>query len=218
MESTGSIQTRLYVPGRLGGLTDGVIAIAMTLLVFQIELPGGAEGLDLAWQFIRLLPVIGIYATSFFLLGVYWVRHREILHHLKSADLWLTWLNILFLMFVALVPFASQALAVLWRDSWLSVAVFGTIQVCISLSLLGMWSYAVRHRHLLTADTDQEDIRLIATRCLVGPIMFVLVVLVSLLNAVAGLVGFGLILVVFVFILPVVVRRRLKATTAELPD
>jgi uncharacterized membrane protein len=95
---------------RIRAFTDGVMAVAITLLVLNIEvpdLPTGSEG-RLDEELVDLLPSLGAYALSFALVGRYWVVHHRMFEDLRSFDGTLMALNLLFLALIGLVPFASN--------------------------------------------------------------------------------------------------------------
>src|SRR6187549_1393686 len=95
---------------RLETLTDGVFAIVMTLLVFDLRPPNPAYVSDEAAmmrEIAQLLPSFASYLISFIILGVYWVGHHSQFQYIRRGDQMLLWLNIVFLMCVALVPFSA---------------------------------------------------------------------------------------------------------------
>ena len=96
---------------RVEALTDGVFAIAMTLLVLELGMPvitGGPVNTELLRRLFELWPKLLVYVLSFVLLGMTWVHHRLMFHYIERSDGKLAWMNIIFLMFVALVPFAAS--------------------------------------------------------------------------------------------------------------
>lgn len=97
---------------RLVALADGVFAFAMTLLVLNIDIP---TSIPLAYpntailQFlIKLLPELGIYVITFLILGNAWYGHQRLFHFFKYIDVRLLWVNLMFLMFIALTPFTTN--------------------------------------------------------------------------------------------------------------
>ncbi len=95
---------------RIRAFTDGVMAVAITLLVLNIEvpdLPTGSEG-KLDQELLDLLPSLGAYALSFALVGRYWVVHHRMFEDLRSFDGTLIALNLVFLALIGLVPFSSD--------------------------------------------------------------------------------------------------------------
>src|SRR2546426_4222781 len=93
---------------RIETLADGVFAIAMTLLAFNLTVPEVLPTQDpsvvLPGELVGLLPRFAIYAISFVVLGIYWVAHHAQFRVIHNADRTLLWINILFLMLVAFVP------------------------------------------------------------------------------------------------------------------
>ncbi|HKB47289.1 MAG TPA: TMEM175 family protein, partial [Ktedonobacterales bacterium] len=86
-------------------LSDGVFAIATTLLVLTIGIPGGSQARGLPKVLIGLLwPSTAMYALSFIVIGIYWMAHQRIFHYITRSDGGLLWLNVLFLLTVAFLP------------------------------------------------------------------------------------------------------------------
>src|SRR5512144_1733259 len=100
-------------PHRLAFLSDGVFAIAMTLLVLAIDVPSShvMGAADIPRLLFELWPKFLSYAVSFVVLGVYWEGHHGQFHFIHRADQILIWLNMLFLMLIAAVPFSATLLA-----------------------------------------------------------------------------------------------------------
>ncbi len=94
---------------RLETLVDGIFAIAMTLLVLSIEIPSIQfhQAADFQIYIISLLPKILIYFLSFILLGIFWMNHH-VFFVIKRANQTILWINIIWLMFIALVPFSTS--------------------------------------------------------------------------------------------------------------
>jgi uncharacterized membrane protein len=99
---------------RLAALSDGVFAVAMTLLVLDIHAPL-AEKIhseqDLWHALIELSPRLLMYVMSFTTLGIFWVGQQTQLNHLSSSDRTLTWIHLLFLFAVTTIPFSTMLLA-----------------------------------------------------------------------------------------------------------
>jgi uncharacterized membrane protein len=105
---------------RIEALTDGVFAVAMTLPVLDIKVPELRQPTgtaDLPLKLLGLGPKLLSYSVSFTILGVYWVGHHIQLSFIRRADRPLLWINILFLLWVALVPFSTALLGEYPKDS-----------------------------------------------------------------------------------------------------
>lgn len=150
---------------RIETLTDGVFAIAMTVLVLGLELPRGTGSLGARlWV---LWPKLASYVLSFVMLGVLWIGHHYQLNHLRRTNRILIWLNLGFLLAITFLPFSAAVLGAEYRDPWAVALYAGTVMVG-GLSLLGHWAYAVRHGELLAPDVDADVVRTLELRIWVG--------------------------------------------------
>ncbi|HKF76814.1 MAG TPA: TMEM175 family protein [Candidatus Dormibacteraeota bacterium] len=129
-----------YDVGRLLALSDGVFAIAMTLLVLDVPIPRLAAPTDAALLAALQgdLPNLASFALSFALVAVYWVAHRRLLRGLVRTDTWLVGLNLAMLLLVCVVPFAAGLLS---RYGDLTTAV---VAYAANLVLLGLLSTALQ--------------------------------------------------------------------------
>jgi uncharacterized membrane protein len=102
-----------YLIGRLLALSDGVFAIAMTLLVLDIPLPELAHhtNADLLAALQDLVPNVASFALSFILVGLYWLTHRGVLRGVTRTDTRLVVLNLMMLLLVCVVPFTAGVLS-----------------------------------------------------------------------------------------------------------
>jgi uncharacterized membrane protein len=99
---------------RLAALSDGLFAIAMTLLVLELHLPEAADvhSEQQLWHaLIEFAPRFAVCVMSFLTLGIFWVGQQTQLSHLSGADRDLTWLHITYLFLVSVVPLATRLLA-----------------------------------------------------------------------------------------------------------
>ena len=95
---------------RLIFFSDGVFAIAITLLVLNVAIPVASQvsgSSDFVSLLLAALPRLFAYALSFFVIGAYWMAHQRTFHFIERYDRTLAWLNLVFLLFVALVPFPT---------------------------------------------------------------------------------------------------------------
>ncbi len=134
--------------GRIGAFTDGVMAVAITLLVLNIEVPDVAND-ELGQALVDLLPSLGAYALSFVLIGRFWVIHHGFFETLSRFDGRLMALNLLYLALIALLPFATD-LFDRYNDQSLAAAVFGAI---LGLAALVNW---LMHLHAVRAGLVSE--------------------------------------------------------------
>ena len=132
-------------------LTDGVFAIAMTILVFNIKVPGGVKLDDRGlWHALTALsPILTDYAVSFFLLASLWMQNHR--HHswLKGTNRGHLWLGMLYLMFVGLIPFTTSLMAQ-FNDQFLADVLFHLNLMAVGLCTFGQWHYASRRGLVIT--------------------------------------------------------------------
>jgi len=142
---------------RLAALSDGIFAVAMTLLVLDLRVPAAAaihSERDLWGALVALAPRLLIFLMSVMTLGIFWVGQQTQLNHFARSDRNLAWIHISFLCAVCLVPFSTSLLAefIHYRTAllayWLNILLLG-------LTLYWSWSYATR-THLLANDVPEE--------------------------------------------------------------
>jgi uncharacterized membrane protein len=150
---------------RIEALTDGVFAIAMTVIVLGLELPRGAE--PLGHRLWILWPKLASYVLSFVMLGVLWIGHHYQLNHLRRTNRILIWLNLWFLLAITFLPFGAAVLGVEYRDPWAVALYAGTI-LFAGTALLAHWTYATHRPELLTADVDASVIAALKLRIVFG--------------------------------------------------
>ena len=131
---------------RLEAFSDGVFAIAITLLVIDLRLPGEVEPGDLAHQLRELWPNYLAYATSFLVIGVMWLNHHRMIDPVKWIDTPLLMLNLHLLAWTALIPFPTAVMAEQLRhprseDAEVALALYGAVILgaAIGFTLLYVW-------------------------------------------------------------------------------
>jgi uncharacterized membrane protein len=144
--------------GRTLALSDGIFAIAMTLLAFQIQPPDlhGSEVHHLASVLGALGNRYFVYVLSFAVIGTLWLAHHRIFRNVRRADEALMSLNVLFLMAVAALPFPSAVMG-LYGSQRTAVVLYAS-SMAVAGSLLGALLLVARRRRLLTPEATQEGI------------------------------------------------------------
>ena len=172
---------------RIEALSDGIFAVAMTLLVLDIKPPEVTKVAALSRELLALWPRCLSYAVSFMMLGIYWVGQHNQFHLIRCADRTLLWINIVFLMAISFVPF-STALLSAYPLQPSAQTVYGGNLIAIGLLLLWHWTYATHRHRLVDPELDDRMIRAVIKRILIGPALFTLAIASSSLSAVASLV------------------------------
>jgi uncharacterized membrane protein len=162
---------------RLDQLSDGIFAIVMTILVFDIKVPaiwGPMDNLGLWLQIEKLFPVLMSYVLSFALLFTYWRAHHFFVSiYAKNIDSMLTNINALFFMLISLIPFSASLLGQ-YNKNELSVVIFGIHTILIGLTLYWMRNYVFYSDHIKNPEISKREIRGSTIRTLV-PVFFALV-------------------------------------------
>lgn len=143
--------------GRTLALSDGIFAIAMTLVAFQIQAPTLRHGQSLAHALASQGDSYYVFALTFFVIGAFWMGHHRLYARLKRVDDRLMSINLLFLAGIAILPFPS---GVLGRYGGQSVAVilYAGNMIVVG-ALLGYLTLAARSRHLLLPSMDEVAVR-----------------------------------------------------------
>jgi TMEM175 potassium channel family protein len=145
----------IFGKGRLESLTDGVFAIIMTILVFNISVPelilfteGDFASERLSAKFADLWPDFLAYVISFSTLGAFWVAHHRIFRWILYVDRPLIWINISFLMIIGLIPF-STTLLTQYLDSQNSIFAFSFNAILAGLLIYVIYYYVKRNPDLV---------------------------------------------------------------------
>jgi len=140
---------------RVEAFSDGVIAIIITIMVLALKLPDlGKEPTTRAviYHLHLLLPYFAAYVLSFIMIGIFWTNHHHMFHLLAKTDERLLALNLIFLFWMSLIPFAT---AMVGANPLLPVssALYGFVKLMTTLSLALMRTHTIR-RGLIHKDTD----------------------------------------------------------------
>ncbi len=166
---------------RIEALTDGIFAIAMTVLVLNLNppnLPDNYTEEQVLEALQKMLPSFFAFMASFITLGMYWVAHHSLFRFLIQTDKAILWLNMYFLMFVSLVPFTSGLYSG-DTNSRITNSLFGANLILLGLLSYGIWSYARTHGHVVE-DMPDDAKHFITRRLLTAPLLAATAMVVSL--------------------------------------
>jgi uncharacterized membrane protein len=177
--------------GRMEALSDGVYAIALTLLVLDIVVPAH-EYRHLLQTVINLWPSYLAYVVSFSTIGASWLGHSVITEYLDQASPTFIRLNLLLLLFVAFLPLPTRLFAdYIGKDSPERVAstIYGIFLLLPSTLLWVLWRYAVRH-NLVRADLADEEVQFLTQRLTPGLGGYVALIVLGLFVPVIAVIGY----------------------------
>ena len=219
---TEPIVTEASPPGglnkvRIEALTDGVFAIAMTLLIFGVKVPLVTPVTEktLQHELFRLWPSILTYVVSFVMLGIYWVGHHNQYHYIRRTDRIFLWINIFFLMCVSSIPFTTSLLGQ-YPAERTALTVYGLNLIMVGGFLYAHWWYATHNHRLVERDTHPEVIRLAKRRILMGPFASAVATGLSFVNSRLVLAIF--VLIPLLYLVPGRIDRHWLRLQTQDPD
>ena len=188
--------------GRIEAFSDGVFAVAITVLVFGL-LPIGTKTLD-AKILLHAWPQYFAYVVSFLSIGIMWMNHHTIMAHVARMDRPLLVLNLLLLMAVVAVPFPTALVAEHLTGSSKAAATatvtYGLVMIAISAGFAALWVYVATHPTAVGAALPPEALRDSIPGFTLGGAVYVGGTLIAaLVSALAGLIIFGALAVYYLF-------------------
>ncbi|MGV0604486.1 TMEM175 family protein [Mycolicibacterium sp. XJ1904] len=195
-----------YRTTRMEAFSDGVFAIAITLLVLEIGVPDDSAA-DLLGAVVRQWPSYLTYLVSFSTIGAVWLEHTVITEFLNRATAALIRLNLLLLMLVSFLPFPTRLLGDYIGESdaeRVAVTVYGINLLLVSAVVSLMWRYAVWQR-LIRTEVADADVRLITKRLTPGLAGYAVFIGVGLFFPIVAV--FGYLVIAVYFIVPIAALR-----------
>jgi uncharacterized membrane protein len=185
---------------RVEAVTDGIFAIAITLLVLTIAQPDNYS--RLAHQLVTKWPSLAAYVVSFAVIGIMWLNHHSIFAHFERIDRPLFYLNLLLLMTVAFLPYPTGVLGVALQKGQgaRTAAVFYSVSMAINAFAWGaLWLYASSGRRLLRASFPESQRRTATVSFTSGTIAYTLSIAIAVANAYACLAFHAALAVYYAF-------------------
>jgi uncharacterized membrane protein len=211
-EEDESIRRRGYGLDRTIAISDGVFAFAVTLLVLDLIVPTlspGASSIDLwnalSGEYISFLGFI----FSFLIAGIWWNGHLRNFEHIRSSDSTLRWLNLLFLIWIALLPFFTKILSQ-YSNLQLGVVLYAIDQASAGIFLTLTWLYASRNHRLIDESMKESAIRFSTLRNAIAPIFFIGSMGISFLSPTIAVLSWYVMVPVLVIILRLEQKREKK--------
>ena len=185
----------LLSKGRMEALTDGIFAIAMTLLVLELkapDLPKSAGAHELLSKIADEVPAFFSFLMSFLYCGLLWVLHHLAMHFVRHLQVAVVWLNLLFLMSISLMPFSCGLLGHFLRNRAAQEIYFANMFVAAAL-LAAQWLVAKKKG--LINDDDPLAARLMGQRLMFFPIALPVAMVAVYFNPLAGSYAFAAVLI-----------------------
>ncbi|TMF53419.1 MAG: DUF1211 domain-containing protein [Chloroflexi bacterium] len=176
--------------GRLEAFSDGVIAVAITLLALNLAVAGPGHG-SLLQQLGEHWPSFVAYVISFFVIGIVWVNHHGLVRNIAVVDRTLLFLNLMLLLFVVLIPFATATMATYLtsgdQDAHIATALYGVVLegMAISFAAIFWWTLGEGRTH---QPVPKEAQRTVWLQFSIGGVVYIVAIGIAFLSAPLALI------------------------------
>jgi uncharacterized membrane protein len=183
--------------GRLEAFSDGVFAVAITLLVLNIRIPGIdlppsklPDDTNLWRALLDEWPMLAAYGTSFATIGVMWLNHHRLYIHIKRTNTVLILLNLLLLLIIVFIPVPTALLAeyLVKPDQHAAAIVYSGTFLAMACCFNILWRYASYHNRLLGKNADQRGVTAISRQYLFGPLLYLIALGLAFVNTPASII------------------------------
>jgi len=198
---------------RMEAFSDGVFAIAITLLVLELSVPEGSEG-HLLRAVLDLWPSYLAYIVSFATIGATWLGHNSITHYLHGANTTFLRVNLALLLVVSFLPFPTKLVAEYLgsrEDEKVAATILGVTLLAVTSLLSVLWGLALRHQ-LVHPATGDEEITLLSRRLRPSLALYIVLIVVGWFTPLIAVIGY--LVIAFFLIFPFKLGRRQKAEPA----
>ncbi len=187
---------------RLEAFSDGVFAVAITLLALNLTVAGPEGQGSLAHQLHGKLPAFAGYLISFFTIGIIWVNHHALVRTIKTVDRTLLFLNLVLLLFVVAIPFGTATAAdYLTKNDWstnVAMAVYGGVFLGMSAGFGAIFEWTL-HGQRVYQPLPAEQHWAARRRFVGGGIVYAVAIVVAFFSAIASFVIIALTAVYYIF-------------------
>lgn len=200
---------------RVEAFSDGVFAIAITILVLNIKVPelspGAIQHGGLWRMVIDQWPKLLSYVISFGIVGLYWVGHHLMFHYIKHTDRVFLFLNNIYLMVIAFMPYPAALLGQ-YGNEQAAIAIYGGTLITAGLMYTMLWRYATSHHRLVDPRLSDRLIHLVNKIILAAPLVYLLAIGLSFIQPRLSLVIYFIIPLFYIVPGPI---DRLMSREAE---
>jgi uncharacterized membrane protein len=184
-------------PARLGAFSDGILAIAATLLILDVRIPASGDSVWSSLQ--REWPALAAYASSFLIIGIVWIHHHNLFHQVRAVDRTLLFLNLGLLLTIAFLPFPTATLGdhLGGNDGEAAALFYGLSMSVASGWFVLFWHHLARHPQLLVP-AARPTARARRRGALVGPGSFLVATAAALVSPYATVVVSAVVIAYFI--------------------
>ena len=202
---------------RIEAFSDGVFAIAITVLVLEIKVPTIHTDQDLLQDLLKLAPNYAGYAISFLTILVMWMNHHRLFKLVRRTDEWLPFANGILLLVVSFVPFPTAVMAAYWKtpNQQMGVLFYSGTFILLALTYNLVW-FCISHKdRLVDRKLDHQKIEAVSRQFVVGPLMYIAAFAVGFWSPLASLV-MNMIYAIF-FAIPGLSFAKVDPESEEVP-
>jgi TMEM175 potassium channel family protein len=170
---------------RLEAFSDGVFAVAITLLVLQFTVPTVVSG-HLLPALLGQWPQLVTFVASFLTVGVVWVNHHAIFRGLRAIDRTIQFINLVLLLAVVLVPYPTELLGHYLNsgaDGSVAAAFYAVVMTVMSISFQVLVAWALTHPHLLRPEVRARSLRAVMPRFGLGLVTYAVSIALAFVSA-----------------------------------
>jgi uncharacterized membrane protein len=205
---------------RLEAFSDGVFAVAITLLVLNIKIPeldaaGKLLDGELWPELAKQWPMLVAYVTSFATIGIMWLNHHRVFSHVKRTSTSLLLFNLLLLLIIVFIPVPTALLAeqLPFPDQHAAAVIYSGTNILMAIAFNLIWNHASRRGRLLDKNVDMRSVDAISGQYMYGPLLYIVSFVLAWISAPVS-IAFNFLLALF-FALP---GRSLRTMPAKMKE
>ncbi len=179
--------------GRVEAFSDGVFAVAITLLILNIQLPSAQtfKNDQAMWSFFGdQWPMLIAFVTSFATIGVMWLNHHKLFKHIRYVDNTLILLNLLLLLTIVFIPYPTALLAqqyIHYPSQHAAAIIYSGTNILMAVGFNMLWRYASHKNHLLSKNADKEEVEAITRQYRFGPLLYIIIFALAWFSTLASI-------------------------------
>jgi uncharacterized membrane protein len=194
------MESETKLQGHISEFSNAVFAFAITLLILDIRLPAGTSKADLPSALVAMWPNYMAFLISFFVIGLYWSTYIRLLKEIARTDRTLIWLNLLFLLFIVVIPFSTGVISSYLTQ--LTVILYAALMACAGYMHSVLRIYAGRNHRLISEKYSSWHIKRGIILSFIAPVCFTLSIGITFFNTLAAQLFW-----IMIFVLHLVIGR-----------
>jgi uncharacterized membrane protein len=195
-----NLDSETKLQGHISEFSNAVFAFAITLLVLDLVIPADTSKADLPYTLIALWPHYMAFLISFFVIGLYWSTYIRLLKEIALTDRMFIWLNLIFLLFIVVIPFSTRVISLYLTQ--LTVIVYAALMACAGYMHSILRIYAGHNHRLISEKYSSWHIQRGIILSFIAPICFTLSIGISFFNTLAAQLFW-----ILIFVLHLVIGR-----------